>query len=281
MVSLFAHGLSLWTLSASKKRWSRKVDRPKTIKVNMVNLPKKKEPKAPEQEKTLPVLETPLEKTAPPKKARAFGQQDHQTQRETRVDSSFYQAPGQDPGHGGKDSVTKKASRSVKQPPPPSENVEPGFATKKKRQPRNAYEALMPSGTDLSQQVKAGYLDYVDESVEIGERIDINTSDYRYIGYFTSLRKAFELVWTYPIEAARRGLHGQVGVEFIIAKDGSLRKAQVVKSSGHRSLDNAVIEAIKLAAPYSPLPEGLQKNKLVVVGSFRYILNNFGVNVIR
>ena len=150
-----------------------------------------------------------------------------------------------------------------------------------KVKPRNKYEALMPTNSDLVGMVKSGYQDYLDEDIDVGERIDINTSDYRYIGYFTSLRKSVELVWTYPREAVRRGLQGEVGVEFTIMKDGSVKRVKVIRSSGHKILDRSVVEAIKLASPYTPLPDGLEKQKLTIVGGFRYVLSNFGGRIAR
>ena len=129
---------------------------------------------------------------------------------------------------------------------------------------------------DLPGQLNAGFQDYIDDKIQNGDRIDINTTEYRYIGYFTNMRKAIELVWNYPLEAARKGLSGEVGLEFAINKDGRTSHIRVIKSSGYEILDKAIIEAIKLASPFSPLPDGFKKQKIVVTGSFRYILNAYG-----
>ncbi|MHA0110867.1 energy transducer TonB, partial [Klebsiella pneumoniae] len=57
--------------------------------------------------------------------------------------------------------------------------------------------------------------------------------------------------------------------------DGHVTHIRIIKSSGYDILDQAIIQAINLAAPFSPLPDGFGKNRLVVTGSFRYILNSF------
>ena len=58
-------------------------------------------------------------------------------------------------------------------------------------------------------------------------------------------------------------------------KSGKLKYAKVVESSGYAILDDAVIEALELAAPYDPLPDGFDKDKLTITGSFRYVLSGF------
>jgi len=57
-------------------------------------------------------------------------------------------------------------------------------------------------------------------------------------------------------------------------KDGHTRRLRVVKSSGYKILDDAIVEAIKLASPFSPLPDGFGKDKIVITGMFRYILSS-------
>ncbi len=252
------------------------------------------------------IVEAPMEKTAKPKVPRFKGAQDHSTEKETKVSPLRERPKAKDPGQGKKGGTTMtigKASEQLAEPPKEmvmTQKVKPNVKETQKaqekvvegnrkplynqqglkiqageRKPRNALEALMPTSSELAQVVKEGYQDYIDEEIEEGDRIDINTSDYRFIGYFTALRKAFELVWSYPPEAIRRGLDGEVVVQFTILKDGSVRKIKVLKKSGHEILDNAVVNAIQLASPYSPLPDGLGKDKLTVSGTFRYVLSNY------
>ena len=140
---------------------------------------------------------------------------------------------------------------------------------------QNNYTNLLPTGNDLNSQVKEGYQDYIDDQIEEGDKVDINTSDYRYISYFTGMRKAIELVWNYPVSAARRGHQGVVGIQFVIYKNGKVKGLKLVSSSGYRALDNAILEAIRLSSPFSPLPDGFKKSKMVVTGNFRYVLNGY------
>lgn len=253
------------------------------VKIRIVQQPKKAEQKTAEATK---ILETPQQETEKPKDATHVGNVNHSTEKETKV-KPMPRQKALDPGQKGNPLAKQKS------PPPPQAKKPDATEVKKaisaktgsvsivdkkaEKQPRNAYESLLPSSiNDLYGQVNAGYQDYIDEDVDIGDRIDINTSEYRFIGYFTNMRKAIELVWNYPIEASQRGMQGEVGLEFAINKDGTTSRIKVLKSSGYDVLDRAIVDAIRLASPFSPLPTGFGKNKIVVTGSFRYVLSAYG-----
>lgn len=137
----------------------------------------------------------------------------------------------------------------------------------------NVYRNLFPKGKDLHHLTReAGYQDDIKDLPE-GDTVDLNTNNYRYIGYFTLIRKAIQLAWIYPKAAIRKGHEGTVRLRFNIMKSGEVRKLKVLESSGHRSLDQAIIKAIRLSSPYAPLPKGFNKPRLVVTANFRYTLN--------
>ncbi len=273
------------------------------VKVNIVKKKKDKSPKPREPEK---ILETPLAETQAPKIASRLGAQDHIAEVEKKVSNLLPRPKAADPGQLGRDAKAQKAGRPVPETAQAKikpEDAKPLTMTPKKSalaeanklkmpsitapdgtvivpqqdrmKPRNPYESLLPSSKEMNNQVAAGYQDYVDDEVETGDKIDLNTTNFRFIGYFTSIRKAFELVWVYPSEAVRRGLQGETHVEFTIQKDGVVSKIKVVESSGHKMLDDAVVEGLRLASPFAPLPPGYNKDHLTVVGSFRYVLTNY------
>ena len=299
LISLVIHLVSVLSLDAFQSRHSN-LGVPKQAPVkfrivgNQQTLPKSKRPPPPEPESSPAqrLLETPQTKTERPEHADYAGVVNHQTDKQTRVSEKVKRERAADAGPKGKPKVTAARQQGPEQPltqrpqtaikpkplNSPTTEVKSKFGSlaidQEKHRPRNAYEALLPTGaTDLPGQLNAGYQDFVDEKITEGDRIDINTSEYRYIGYFTSMRKAIELVWNYPLDAARKGEQGEVGLEFIIAQDGKVTHIRVLHSSGYGILDDAIIQAIRLASPFSPLPPGIGKNRLVVTGSFRYILN--------
>lgn len=210
------------------------------------------------------ILETPQTKTEKPKHATHVGQQDHATDKETKLAPNAPRPKGADPGQKG----NPKAVTSIPDKIRRQSNEQP--------KARTGYEALLPMAqNDIPGTLNGGYQDYLDEDLAIGDRIDMNTTEFRYIGYFTGLRKAIELVWVYPGDAIRRGMQGVVSLEFVIAKNGKASHVKVLRSSGYEILDRYAIQAVEQASPFAPLPDGFGKERIIVTGAFQYVLNGF------
>jgi protein TonB len=90
-------------------------------------------------------------------------------------------------------------------------------------------------------------------------------------GYMRLLRDKIENIWKYPREAARLGRSGDLYIKFFIKKDGSLGKVELIRTSGHRELDEAAIKALKDAQPYWPLPDNWKDEELEINGHFIYV----------
>jgi protein TonB len=58
----------------------------------------------------------------------------------------------------------------------------------------------------------------------------------------------------YPAMARRQGLVGQVTVTFLVQPDGRVESLDVVRSSGHQSLDRQAMQAVLAAAPFPAPP---------------------------
>ncbi|MFW6346764.1 MAG: energy transducer TonB, partial [Halomonas sp.] len=70
--------------------------------------------------------------------------------------------------------------------------------------------------------------------------------------------------WTRRVEAygnrvhpAPRHLHGQLRIRVVIGREGELRQAEVIQSSGHPELDQAALDTVHGAAPYRPFDAGM------------------------
>jgi TonB family protein len=236
----------------------------------------------PEAEK---ILETPLEKTEPPVQADYLGAQNHQAKIQQKLAKNKQvitrnQDPGKENGNGTSKHAAQATPKSIS---PPSFSKEDHAKAMKKYlagrtknavKPRNRYEKLLDTSNSMMEEDTAkGYQDYLDGKLAEGDFIDLNTQEYRYIGYFTSLRKAIELAWSYPSSAAANGIYGKVGIAFTILKNGSVGKVAVINSSGYAVLDTAIVDAIQHAAPFAPLPDGFAKKNLNISGIFSYILH--------
>lgn len=248
-----------------------------------------------EKEKTKKMIEVKQEETEAPSETTRLGQTNHKTDRETKIaKQKLSHKKGASAGSTTVKSETHRRQNELLNQVEQVKKVLRKTPDMKARNPngpkllpvenpildsaRNGYEKLLASNyTALEKQTEIGYQDYIEDDIAEGDQIDLNTTEYRYIGYFSGLRKSIELVWTYPREAARRGMEGVVGLQFSINAAGKAQRVKVTKSSGYQMLDEAIVNAVKLASPFAPLPESFDKDRLVVTGSFSYVLSGWGV----
>lgn len=59
------------------------------------------------------------------------------------------------------------------------------------------------------------------------------------------------------VHPAPRHLQGQLRIRVVIGRDGGLRQAEVVQSSGHAELDQAALDTVRGASPYRPFDAGM------------------------
>jgi len=105
--------------------------------------------------------------------------------------------------------------------------------------------------------------------------LSFDTSEFQHMGYMRRLKERIESVWQYPLEAARKGIYGDLYIRFTILKNGRLGSAELVRTSGHKDLDEAAIKALKDAEPFWPLPEDYDKDSLTITGHFIYTIGLF------
>lgn len=108
----------------------------------------------------------------------------------------------------------------------------------------------------------------------LGARIE----EYRFAKYIDEWRQKLESIGTanYP-EAARGKLYGSLVVTVTIGADGSLLKPpQIERSSGHKTLDDAIFRIIQLAAPFKPFPPEIRRDTDVIVITRTWYFTNDG-----
>lgn len=108
------------------------------------------------------------------------------------------------------------------------------------------------------------------EKTKSESTITFDTEEFKYYGYLQRLKEKIEGLWKYPHDAAERGIYGDLYIKFTIKKNGKLGSVELVRTSGHKSLDDAAIKALKDAEPYWPLPDELDKEGLTITGHFIY-----------
>ncbi|MFC3552356.1 TonB family protein [Lysobacter cavernae] len=87
--------------------------------------------------------------------------------------------------------------------------------------------------------------------------VSASTQEYAWAGYLRSWVDRVERVGNlnYPDEARRRRLAGQVVISVAIRRNGTVERADIVKTSGIPLLDASALRIAKLAEPYPPLPK--------------------------
>jgi TonB family protein len=150
------------------------------------------------------------------------------------------------------------------QPPAPSPGSEPRVASvPQPASPPGMYRK--PGGGGGFQGGQGGV---------VGQPVPLDTPDPNYREYMQKVRQRIYAKWGYPYEAQARGLHGKLVIEFHIAKDGQLLRAEIIESSGETILDAFALNAVKLAQLYPPLPDAMRRDVLPVVGIFVYSLRS-------
>ncbi len=96
--------------------------------------------------------------------------------------------------------------------------------------------------------------------------------------YLDTWQKKVELIgnMNYPEKAKRSNLSGSLLLLVAINADGTLNKIDLLRSSGHKILDDAAMRIVKLAAPYPPLPEIIreQADVLQIPRTWKFMSGN-------
>lgn len=86
--------------------------------------------------------------------------------------------------------------------------------------------------------------------------LNARTQEYKYAAYMDAWRAKIERVGNlnYPEEAKRRRLTGNLVLDVALNGDGSINNISVRRSSGQKTLDDAAMRIVELAAPFAPFP---------------------------
>lgn len=124
-------------------------------------------------------------------------------------------------------------------------------------------QAVTPTAAELQRQQAIAQLaaELRHKKMELARRpkvkyLTASTKEYAYAAYMRGWSDRVERVGNlnYPEEARRRGLHGDVLLTVVLNLDGSIKKIDLIQSSGHKLLDDAAERIVRLAAPFPPVP---------------------------
>lgn len=83
--------------------------------------------------------------------------------------------------------------------------------------------------------------------------------------YLDMVKLRIEREKKYPESAKQRQIEGHITIRFIITKTGSISGAEIVKKSGHDSLNKAALAAVKNAAPFQRPPSRFFKGDITLM----------------
>ena len=88
----------------------------------------------------------------------------------------------------------------------------------------------------------------------------------------TALVRHLQQYKRYPSDAQSRGDEGVVQLSFTVDRSGRVLNREIVRSSGHRELDNEVMSMIERAQPLPPFPASMPQAKLDLTVPIRFSL---------
>ena len=90
--------------------------------------------------------------------------------------------------------------------------------------------------------------------------IGARAKEFRFASYLDAWRQRIERIGELNYPAAGRGIYGTLLVTVEIRVDGGLEKVEINRSSGHKVLDQAAIDIVRLAAPFAALPPDIARD---------------------
>lgn len=131
-------------------------------------------------------------------------------------------------------------------------NLDEHFARLEKRQPLPGFDA---PGTYQRGPERAG--EGRGDSGEGGKYRSIASYGLKHASYLLNMQRKIELVFSLPGFNADHGAVGVPIVGFTVRRSGELAEAVLLRSSGYATVDQALLKAVRRAAPYSPFPSDM------------------------
>ncbi len=150
------------------------------------------------------------------------------------------------------------SQRPGSRPPPEERQPEPEQPLPENLTATQLIETSLQSIMRMSSEIERRQQSYREQPRR--EFISASTEAYRYAAYMEAWREKVERVGNlnYPDEARRQGLSGSLILEVVLRPDGHIESIEVIRSSGHRILDDAAVRIVHLSAPFGPFPESFR-----------------------
>ena len=91
--------------------------------------------------------------------------------------------------------------------------------------------------------------------------------------YASKLRTWLETHKTYPRKARMRREEGVVEIRFVVDRSGHVLDGDIVRGSGHATLDTEVLAMLARADPFPPAPRHLRGERIEISAPVEFFLN--------
>jgi len=173
-----------------------------------------------------------------------------------RLPEALQPSPPPVPGSGGESKSGTKGSASVQKPDTKSTPL------REKLFDRSVIGDLAKRGVEREEKKE-------------DTKFSFDAGDYKFLIYNRRLKERIESIWVYPPEAAARGIYGDLVLRFTIRKNGKLGAVEMVRTSGHKNLDDAAMKALRDGEPYWPLPDEWNMEAYTIEGRFVYTIYGY------
>ncbi len=208
------------------------------------------------------IIEAPLRPTEAPDKPAHLGRQDHKAVEEQKLVPKASLK-------GADSSALQNGRLRIEGGIPDNKGTIPVPAKQGKQ-----YSSLLPQQGDI---INLAHNDYIpNPKLAKGVMLDVNTTDFRWIGYFSLVRRQVEMAFTdigptlrrSPYvksrlsESGKASFQGESKIKLKIEKSGLLSDTKLIASSGDQEIDDFWNKILNVAAPYPPLPKDFPEDFL-------------------
>lgn len=133
-------------------------------------------------------------------------------------------------------------------------------------------EALEDLSQEISLLERSLALASLDAKLDAREQLQTKNTRIRRVSSVSALKTAdayYVKQWikkihrigrlNYPEEARRKNIYGDLRVTVALLPNGHIKDIRVLRSSGHKILDDAAIRIVRLAEPFAPFPDELKR----------------------
>lgn len=102
------------------------------------------------------------------------------------------------------------------------------------------------------------------------DTVNLGSRDSKYLAYLDKIKRKILQIWEYPAKAYEKNEEGVAVIRMSLDARGNVIATNLESSSGSTILDEGALGIVRAASPFDPLPNNYGLERLHIVASFRY-----------